>query len=62
MEGARNLMRIALQVLLVRAVNTVILASDDMRGILPHNDPLLKKCIDPLDILARSTIDWAKSA
>ncbi|KAK9281397.1 hypothetical protein L1049_004297 [Liquidambar formosana] len=32
MEGARNLLRIALQVLLVRAVNTVILASDDMLG------------------------------
>lgn len=62
MEGAQNLMRIALQVLLVRAVNTVILASDDMRDILPQDDPLLKKCINPLDILARSTIKWANSA
>lgn len=62
MEGARNLLRIALQVLLVRAVNTVILASDDMRDLLPPGDPLLKKCIDPMDALARSTIKWAQSA
>ncbi|KAF8393245.1 hypothetical protein HHK36_021486 [Tetracentron sinense] len=61
MEGARNLLRIALQVLLVRAVNTVILASDDMKGLLPQDDPLLKKCIDPMDALARSTIKWAQS-
>ncbi|XP_010250025.1 PREDICTED: uncharacterized protein LOC104592379 [Nelumbo nucifera] len=60
-EGARNLLRIALQVLLVRAVNTVILASDDMCGLLPWGDPLLKKCIDPMDALARSTIKWAQS-
>uniref|UniRef100_A0A5B7B6Y2 Aspartate racemase n=1 Tax=Davidia involucrata TaxID=16924 RepID=A0A5B7B6Y2_DAVIN len=62
MEGARNLLRIALQVLLVRAVNTVILASDDMRDLLPRDDPLLKKCVDPMDALARSTIKWAQSA
>ncbi|KAK6914997.1 Asp/Glu/hydantoin racemase [Dillenia turbinata] len=62
MEGARNLLRIALQVLLVRAVNTIILASDDMRDLLPRDDPLLKKCIDPTDALARSTIKWAQSA
>lgn len=61
MEGARNLLRIALQVLLLRAVNTVILASDDMRELLPHDDPLLKKCVDPLDALARSTIKWTLS-
>ncbi|PON50980.1 Asp/Glu racemase [Parasponia andersonii] len=61
-EGARNLFRIALQVLLVRAVNSVILASDDMRGLLPHDDPLLKKCVDPMDALAWSTINWAQSA
>lgn len=61
MEGARNLLRIALQVLLVRAVNTVVLASDDLRDILPQDDPLLKKCIDPVDALARSTIKWAKA-
>ncbi|XP_050271871.1 uncharacterized protein LOC126715345 isoform X2 [Quercus robur] len=59
--GARNLLRIAVQVLLVRAVNTVILASDEMQGLLPHDDPLLKKCIDPMDALARSTIRWATS-
>jgi aspartate/glutamate racemase len=61
-EGARNLLRIAIQLLLVRAVNTVILASDEMHGLLPHDDPLLKKCIDPMDALARSTIKWAKSS
>ncbi|XP_059640764.1 uncharacterized protein LOC132282938 [Cornus florida] len=61
-EGARNLLIIALQVLLVRAVNTVILASDEMRDLLPRDDPLLKKCIDPIDALARSTIKWAQSA
>ncbi|KAF7149351.1 hypothetical protein RHSIM_Rhsim03G0104000 [Rhododendron simsii] len=54
MEGAWNLLRIALQVLLLRAMNTVILASDDMRELLPHDDPILKKCVDPLDALARS--------
>ncbi|PSS07473.1 Aspartate racemase [Actinidia chinensis var. chinensis] len=62
MEGARNLLRIALQVLLVRAVNTVVLASDDMRELLPQDDPLLKKCVDPMDALARSTVKWARSA
>lgn len=62
MEGAKNLFRIALQVLLVRAVNIIILASDDMRALLPPNDPLLKKCVDPMDALARSTIMWAHSA
>ncbi|KAJ9692599.1 hypothetical protein PVL29_011590 [Vitis rotundifolia] len=61
MEGARNLLRIALQVLLVRAVNTVILASDDMRDLLPRDDPLLKKCIDLMDTLARSTRNWVRS-
>lgn len=62
MEGACNLLRIALQVLLVRAVNSVILASDDMRDLLPPDDPLLKKCIDPMDALARSTIKWVNSS
>ncbi|XP_022749712.1 uncharacterized protein LOC111299054 [Durio zibethinus] len=61
MEGARNLLRIAIQVLLIRAVNVVILASDELQNLLPREDPLLKKCIDPMDALARSTIKWAKS-
>ncbi|KAF7843280.1 Aspartate racemase [Senna tora] len=61
MEGACNLLRIALQVLLVRAVNSVVLASDDMWDLLPQDDPLLKKCVDPMDALARSTIKWVKS-
>ncbi|WOH09838.1 hypothetical protein DCAR_0729297 [Daucus carota subsp. sativus] len=61
-EGAQTLLRIALQVLLVRAVNTVILASDELRELLPQDDPLLKKCIDPMDALARSTIKYAQSA
>lgn len=60
-EGARNLLRIAIHVLLVRAVNVVLLASDDLLGVLPHNDPLLRKCIDPMDALARSTIHWAET-
>ncbi|RZB56448.1 hypothetical protein D0Y65_045564 [Glycine soja] len=60
-EGARNLLRIAIHVLLVRAVNLVLLASDDLLGVLPHNDPLLRKCIDPMDALARSTIHWAET-
>ncbi|CAO2813984.1 unnamed protein product [Amaranthus hypochondriacus] len=58
-EGARNLLRIALQVLLVRAVNMVIIGSHDMRDILPPDDPLLKKCVDPIDALVRSTLRWA---
>ncbi|XWS17164.1 hypothetical protein CRYUN_Cryun33cG0044800 [Craigia yunnanensis] len=62
MEGARNLLRIAIQVLLIRAVNVVILASDELQNLLPQQDPLLKKCINPMDALARSTIKWAKSA
>lgn len=60
-EGARNLLRIAIHVLLVRAVNTVILASDEMQDLLPHDDPLLEKCINPMDALARSTVQWARS-
>lgn len=62
MEGACNLLRIALQVLLVRAANSVILASDDMRDLLPPDDPLLRKCVDPMDALARSTMKWVKSS
>ncbi|CAI9767215.1 unnamed protein product [Fraxinus pennsylvanica] len=61
-EGAQNLFRIALQVLLIRAVNTVILASDDARELLPPNDPLWKKCIDPMDALIRSTVKYAQSS
>ncbi|XP_050373844.1 uncharacterized protein LOC126791430 isoform X2 [Argentina anserina] len=61
-EGSQNLLRIALQVLLVRAVNSVILASDEMRDLLPQDDSLLIKCIDPMDALASSTIKLATSA
>lgn len=61
MEGARNLLRIALQVLLVQAVNVVVLGSDEMRDLLPGDDPLLKKCVDPMDALARSAIKWSES-
>ncbi|XP_010047812.2 uncharacterized protein LOC104436662 [Eucalyptus grandis] len=60
-EGAQNLLRIAIQILLIRAANTVVLASDEMQGLLPRDDPLLKKFIDPMDALARSAIAWAKS-
>lgn len=61
MEGAQTLLRIALQVLLVRAVNIIVLASEEMRELLPKDDPLLKKCIHPMEALARSTIKWARS-
>lgn len=61
-EGAQNLLRIALLVLLVRAVNSIILASDDVRDLLPRDDLLLKKCVDPMDALVWSTIKWATSA
>lgn len=60
-EGATNLLRIAIQVLLVRAVNCVILASDEFHSLLPRDDPLYKKCIDPMDALVRFTIKWAQS-
>ncbi|CAM0881365.1 unnamed protein product [Alopecurus aequalis] len=61
MEGARNLLQISLQLLLVRAANTIILASDDFVGILPDDDPLLKKCIDPMDALVRETVMCART-
>ncbi|KAH6781459.1 aspartate-glutamate racemase family [Perilla frutescens var. frutescens] len=61
-EGARNLLRISLHILLVRAVNRIILASDELREILPPDDPLWRKCIDPMDALARSTVKYAQSA
>ncbi|KAL8458071.1 hypothetical protein ACS0TY_035808 [Phlomoides rotata] len=60
-EGAQNLFRIALQFLLVRAVNKVILASDDLQQLLPADDPLWRRCIDPMDALARSCIKIARS-
>ncbi|KAK9706144.1 hypothetical protein RND81_07G106700 [Saponaria officinalis] len=59
--GARNLLRIAIQGLLVKAVNVVILASDELQCLLPYDDPLVKYCVDPLDSLARSTVNWANS-
>ncbi|KAH6758756.1 aspartate-glutamate racemase family [Perilla frutescens var. frutescens] len=62
LEGAQNLFKIALQVLLVRAVNRVILASDYLDQLLPPEDPLWRKCIDPMDALARSSIKYARSA
>lgn len=61
MEGARNLLRIAIQLLLVKYVNTVILASHELQCLLPYDDPLVKKCIDPMDALARSAVRWANS-
>lgn len=60
-EGARNLLRIAIQALLVQAANYVILASDEFHCLLPSDDPLHKKCIDPMDALARFTIKWAQT-
>ncbi|GAB2300362.1 hypothetical protein Dimus_034403 [Dionaea muscipula] len=61
-EGARNLLRVAIHVLLVRAASTVILASDELQDLLPDDDPLIKKCISPMDALARSTLAWGKEA
>ncbi|XP_022144925.1 uncharacterized protein LOC111014484 isoform X2 [Momordica charantia] len=61
LEGARNLLRIAVHVLLVRAANMVILVSDEFLNLLPPDDPLLKKCIDPMDALARAAIKWSRS-
>ncbi|KAK4413914.1 putative protein in pnlA 3'region [Sesamum alatum] len=61
-EGAQNLFRIALQVLLVRAVNRIILASDELWQLLPPDDPLWRKCIDPMDALARSTVEYVQAA
>ncbi|XP_073017662.1 uncharacterized protein [Primulina eburnea] len=60
-EGAQNLFRIALQVLLVRAVNKIILASDEFLEVLPLDDPLWQKCILPINALARSTAKYAQS-
>ncbi|XP_039018833.1 uncharacterized protein LOC120150210 [Hibiscus syriacus] len=34
-KGDQNLLRIAIQVLLIRAVNVVVLASDELQNILP---------------------------
>ncbi|XP_047959291.1 broad specificity amino-acid racemase RacX-like [Salvia hispanica] len=59
--GATNLLRISLHILLVRAVNRVVLASDEFRELLPSDDPLWRKCIDPMDALARSTVKYAQS-
>ncbi|KAL9463242.1 hypothetical protein AB3S75_001112 [Citrus x aurantiifolia] len=53
-EGVTNLLRRALQVLLARVVNIVILASNDTLDLLPPDDPLLNKCIDPMDALVCS--------
>lgn len=49
-----DLLRRALQVLLARAVNIVILASNDILDLLPPDDPLFNKCIDPMDALVCS--------
>ncbi|XP_057772897.1 uncharacterized protein LOC130992326 [Salvia miltiorrhiza] len=61
-EGAQNLFRIALQVLLMKAVNRVILASDHLEQLLPPEDPLWTKCIDPMNALARSSLKYARPA
>lgn len=59
-EGAQNLFKIALQVLLMRAVNRVVLASDHLEQLLPPSDPLWRKCIDPMDSLARLSLEHAR--
>ncbi|KAJ4749934.1 Aspartate racemase [Rhynchospora pubera] len=60
-EGARNLLRIAIQVLLVKAVNAIVFTSHNLSRILPPDDPLLAKCIDPMESLARETVRQATS-
>ncbi|KAI5653191.1 hypothetical protein M9H77_30378 [Catharanthus roseus] len=35
----------------VKALSYVILASDDLRDLLPPDDPLLQKCIDPIGFI-----------
>ncbi|KAJ3671215.1 hypothetical protein LUZ60_008641 [Juncus effusus] len=56
-QGARQLLRIAIQVLLIKGVTVVILASDDICQILPKDDPLFDKyCINPIHSLARETV------
>ena len=60
MEGARNLLRIATQLLLVNAVNTVVLACHDMPTAFAPDDPTLQRCLDPMDALARCTVKWAQ--
>ncbi|CAN6540842.1 unnamed protein product [Malus baccata var. baccata] len=49
MEGARKPSRIVVQALPVRAVNAVIIVSDELQAVLPPDNLLLKKCIDPMD-------------
>lgn len=61
-EGAQNLLRISIHLLLMSAVNTIILASDELRNVLPPNDPLFKRCVDPMDALVRSTISWGRTS
>ncbi|KAL3696753.1 hypothetical protein R1sor_010829 [Riccia sorocarpa] len=61
MEGARNLLRIAIQVLLVNAVNIVVLACHNMPTAFDPSDPILRKCIDPSDALARAAVRWSKT-
>uniref|UniRef100_A0A7N0TDX5 Aspartate racemase n=1 Tax=Kalanchoe fedtschenkoi TaxID=63787 RepID=A0A7N0TDX5_KALFE len=60
-KGGQNLLRIAINILLMRGSNMVVIAADKLQGLLPSDDPLAKKCIDPNDALARSTITWAQS-
>lgn len=60
-EGGRNLLRIAISILLMRGANMVVIASDKLQGLLPSDDPLVKKCIDPNDALAKCTISWSQS-
>lgn len=61
MEGAKNLLRIAVQVLLVNAVNVVVLACHNMPTAFDADDPVLRKCIDPTHALARAAVKWSKT-
>eukprot|EP00252_Welwitschia_mirabilis_P019853 TRINITY_DN4703_c0_g1_i1.p1 TRINITY_DN4703_c0_g1~~TRINITY_DN4703_c0_g1_i1.p1 ORF type:complete len:315 (-),score=0.12 TRINITY_DN4703_c0_g1_i1:107-1051(-) len=62
-EGARILLRIALQILFVRGVTKVVLGSYEMRSVVGggDDDGLLSKCVDPLDALALAAINCCVS-
>ncbi|GAQ87369.1 Aspartate or glutamate racemase [Klebsormidium nitens] len=57
-EGAKNLLGIGVQMLLVNAVNVVILAFSEASSVFPPSDPILKRCLSPTAALARATVRW----
>ncbi|XP_024515502.1 uncharacterized protein LOC112340765 [Selaginella moellendorffii] len=57
-QGHRSLIRVAIHMLLVNAVNRVM--GDDLTAALFADDPLLLQCIDPANSLAKATVTWVK--